>query len=130
MFEWINIQEIWDARGRLRVLEQGDQIPFEMKRVYLISDPLNEAARGFHAHIRLQQVMVCLQGQCDLRLDDGEQKAHICLKSGGQGVWVKPWTWRELAGFSEDCLLMVLASEPYDEDDYIRDYETFLAKRP
>ncbi|MCY1560837.1 TDP-4-oxo-6-deoxy-alpha-D-glucose-3,4-oxoisomerase [compost metagenome] len=82
--------------------------------------------RGFHAHRKLEQVAVCLSGSCSFLLDDGLNKQTLKLASPAQGLRIEPMVWHEMYDFSADCVLMVIASEHYDESDYIRDYEQFV----
>jgi len=100
-------------------------VPFEIKRVYYIYDTQAGVARGFHAHKALKQVAVCVSGSCRFLLDDGANKEEVVLNSPTQGLLIEHMVWREMYDFSEDCVLMVLASEHYDEADYIRDYDAF-----
>ena len=122
----INFQTMGDTRGALVSLEQFKNIPFEIKRVYYIFDTKQGVARGFHAHKNLQQVLICVKGSCKVKLDDGQVKEEYDLNQPNQGLLVGEMIWREMHDFSEDCVLMVLASEYYDEEDYIRDYTKFL----
>lgn len=117
---------IGDERGSLVSLEQLVNIPFEIKRVYFLYDLDKELPRGFHAHRNLEQVAVCIKGSCTFLLDDGSSKRNVALDSPSTGLYISNNTWREMHGFSSDCVLMVLASEHYDESDYVRDYSQFL----
>lgn len=115
-----------DDRGSLISLEAGKNIPFEVKRVYYIFGTKSGVSRGFHAHKDLRQVAVCVAGSCRFILDDGRERAEIHLDSPDKGLLIEGLIWREMHNFSEDCVLMVLADQHYDESDYIRDYKTFL----
>ena len=116
-----------DERGKLIALEQFKNIPFEIKRVYYIFDLKNKIPRGFHAHKNLQQVVICLKGSCKFLLDNGEERVKdIILDSPNKGLFIDKMIWREMYDFSEDCVLLVLASDYYDEGDYIRNYGEFL----
>lgn len=126
MIYTIDFQVLGDDRGSLVALESGKEIPFEVKRVYYIFDTKKGVARGFHAHKALKQVAVCVRGHCRFILDDGVNKEEIVLSSPQQGLLIEDMVWHEMHDFSEDCVLMVLASEHYDETDYIRDYDVFL----
>lgn len=117
-----------DERGTLIALEQNRNIPFEIKRVYYMYETDKYAIRGGHAHRELQQVLICVHGSCKVLLDDGEKKQVIELKSPECGIYINSVIWREMYDFSEDAVLMVVASELYDETDYIRDYQDFLHK--
>ncbi len=114
-----------DERGNLVAIEKND-IPFEIKRVYYMFDTKRDVRRGFHAHKELEQLLICVHGSCKIHLDDGKEKQEILLDVPHEGIYLKGTIWREMYDFSEDAVLMVLASEPYDESDYIRDYEAFL----
>lgn len=114
-----------DDRGSLVALESYTNIPFDIKRVYYIFDTKQNVVRGLHAHKNLSQVMVCLKGSCRVVLDNGSVTQHVILNSPNQGLLIESVIWREMHDFSEDCMLLVLASEPYDESDYIRDYDEF-----
>lgn len=115
-----------DARGSLVVLEAQKQIPFDIQRVYYIFGTKQDIARGFHAHKALQQVAVCVAGQCKMLLDDGRNKTVITMDSPTHGVLIDRMIWHEMHDFSKDCVLLVLASAHYDEADYIRDYDDFI----
>ncbi len=116
-----------DDRGSLIALENNKNIPFDIKRVYYIFDTKESVRRGFHAHLKLQQVLICVKGSCKILLDDGKQKNIATLASPDSGLVIENNIWREMYDFSADCVLLVLASELYDEKDYIRDYQEFLA---
>ena len=107
-------------------IEQLRDIPFEIKRIYYIYDTLPDVRRGFHAHKKLKQVLVCTSGKCKILLDDGREKKTVMLDKPTEGLLVTGCIWREMYDFSPGAVLMVLASEYYDEADYIRDYDTFL----
>lgn len=123
--ESLNLKPIADGRGKLIAIEALRTVPFEIKRVYYIYDVSDQEPRGFHAHKALQQLMFCVSGHCTLILDDGHQREEIVLDDPTKAVIVRDMTWREMHSFSDDCVLMVLASEHYDESDYIRDYAEF-----
>ena len=112
--------------GNLVALEKGADFPFEIKRVYYTWGTDKNIVRGRHAHKNLEQVVVCTAGSCDFILDNGSQKETINLSSPSKGLYIKQNVWREFTNFSADCVVMVLASEHYDETDYIRDYDAFL----
>ena len=115
-----------DERGQLVAIEALQHLPFEIKRVYYIYDTLPGVRRGFHAHRCLQQILVCVHGSCKIHLDDGHETAEVLLDSPSEGLYISNDTWREMYDFSEGAVLLVLASEHYDEADYIRDYQQFL----
>jgi dTDP-4-dehydrorhamnose 3,5-epimerase-like enzyme len=115
-----------DNTGSLIALEEERNIPFQIKRIYYIFDTKSNIKRGKHAHKKLQQVLVCVCGSCKIKLDNGEEKTEIKLDKPENGLLVDKMIWREMYDFSKDCVLLVLASEYYDEADYIRDYAKFL----
>ena len=115
-----------DGRGELSVFESMKNIPFDIKRVYCLTATKHGISRGFHAHRKLSQVLVCIQGKCRVVFDDGTKREEKWLSSKETGVFVKTMIWRELHDFSDDCVLMVLASELYEQNDYICDYQVFL----
>jgi len=117
-----------DERGSLIAIEAGHNAPFEIKRVYYIFDTRKDVERGFHAHINLKQIAIAVKGECTFVLDNGETREEIKLTNPNQGLLIEGLLWREMKDFSDDCVLMVLASEHYDERDYIRDYTTFINK--
>ena len=116
-----------DDRGMLVALEEMKDIPFNIKRVYYMYDTIEGVRRGFHAHKCLEQILVPIHGSCKIRLDNGHEKKVIPLERPYEGLYVSNAMWREMFDFSPDAVLMVLASELYDESDYIRDYDEFLA---
>lgn len=121
----IKFPPLGDSRGSLVALEAQKTIPFDVKRVYYIFGTQKGVSRGFHAHKNLKQVAVCVTGKCKMVLDNGKQREEIWLDSPTTGLLIEDLTWREMHDFSEDCVLLVLASEHYDESDYIRDYDKF-----
>lgn len=122
----LTFNELGDERGGLISLEQNKNIPFEIKRVYYIFGTQQDVARGFHAHKELQQVAICLKGSCCFLMDDGRNKAEVILDKSNMGILIDVMQWHEMYDFSDDCLLLVLASDYYDEADYIRNYNDFL----
>ena len=122
----INLQSHGDERGSLVALEEEINIPFKVKRVYYMFDTKEGVRRGFHAHKKLKQVAIAVRGSCTFLLDDGVDKRSVLLNDPTKGLLIESFVWREMYGFSEDCVLMVLADNLYDESDYIRDYEDFL----
>lgn len=124
------LRKIEDGRGALVVIEGGRTVPFEIKRVYYLTKLKSAEPRGFHAHYELRQFMVCMSGSCTVTLDDGKQKQDIVLNRPEQGLMIDKMVWHVMSNFSEDCILMVLASDHYNEKDYIRDYEVFRKALP
>ena len=123
--ELIDFKTLGDDRGSLIAIEEGYNVPFPIKRVYYIFDTKKGVERGFHAHINLKQVAVVVKGSCVFVLDDGYNKKEINLDNPNQGLLIEGLIWREMKSFSNDCVLVVLASEHYDEEDYIRNYDEF-----
>lgn len=123
--ELIRLDIHGDHRGSLVALEQGANIPFEVKRAYYIFDTKNGVSRGYHAHYCLQQYVVCIAGKCRIVTDDGITRESTWLDSPTKALLIKNLIWREMHDFSEGCVLLVFASHHYNESDYIRDYEDF-----
>ena len=115
-----------DDRGQLVALEEFKDIPFRIKRVYYMYDTGISVIRGRHAHKSLQQILICIHGSCKIKLDNGNEQKIVPLEKPYEGLFVTNAMWREMFDFSSDAVLMVLASELYDESDYIRDYDEFL----
>ena len=115
-----------DNRGQLVALEEFKDIPFKIKRVYYMYDTGQDVTRGYHAHKALEQILVCIHGSCKIRLDNGFEKKVVPLEKPYEGLYVANNMWREMFDFSSDAVLLVLASELYDESYYIRDYDEFL----
>ncbi|EHH0795227.1 FdtA/QdtA family cupin domain-containing protein [Vibrio vulnificus] len=126
LIRWIDFPVIGDERGSLVALEANKLIPFDIKRVYYLFGMQSDLPRGFHAHRELVQVAVCLKGSCDIVMDNGHEKEMVRLSSPSQGLVIDVMQWHEMRNFSEDCVLLVLASDVYDESDYIRNYGVFL----
>lgn len=125
-YKILSFEEHGDSRGILISLEQMKNIPFDIKRVYFMYNTMDDVRRGFHAHKSLKQVLICTHGSCKILLDDGEKKESILLDEPNKGLYIESNLWREMYDFSNEAVLMVLASELYDEEDYIRNYEDFL----
>ncbi len=125
----INFPKITDARGNLTFVEGGNQIPFDIQRVYYLYDVPGGAQRGGHAHKDLHQVIIAMSGSFDVLLDDGTNKKRVHMNRSYNGLYVCPMIWRELDNFSSGSVLMVLASNKYDESDYYREYADFLNAR-
>lgn len=125
----ITFQQIGDDRGWLSVAEYGKQIPFLVKRIYYIYGVKDGKRRGYHAHKNLQQVMFCISGSCKVMFTDGRKEVEVRLDKPYEAVYINDCIWREMYDFSDDAVLLVLASENYDESDYIRDYNAFIEYR-
>lgn len=131
LIKLIDFPVLGDDRGSLLALEGNKNIPFDIKRIYYIYGTQEGVARGFHAHKELKQVAICMNGSCRFVMDNGAEKSDVVLNSPSQGLLIDTMQWHEMYDFSSDCILLVLASEIYDEADYIRSYDDFLqfAKR-
>ncbi len=122
----INFEIKGDHKGRLVAFEENRNIPFEIKRTYFIYATSKQVSRGFHAHKNLEQVLVVITGSCDVLLDNGTMKETVTLSNPRQGLYIKDLIWHEMSDFSSDCVLAVLASDFYNEGDYVRDYDLFM----
>ena len=127
LVKWIEFQNHGDDRGQLVALEIGKEhnVPFDIKRIYYIYRTEIGVSRGFHAHKQLKQVAICVSGRCRMVLDDGHDRESVIMQCPTKGLLIRDMIWREMHDFSDDCVLLVLASEHYDESDYIRDYDNF-----
>ncbi|BDW69551.1 sugar 3,4-ketoisomerase [Escherichia coli] len=124
--EFIPLQKHGDERGMLVALEQAKNIPFEIKRVYYMFGTQGNVRRGYHAHKKIRQVAIPLNGSCRFHLDNGREKIDVVLDDPALGVLIEPGVWHEMYDYSKNCILLVLASDIYDENDYIRNYEDFM----
>ncbi len=115
-----------DERGQLVALEEFKDIPFTIRRVYYMYDTEKGVVRGRHAHKSLEQILICIHGACKIRLDNGTEKKVVPLEKPYEGLYIPGSLWREMYDFSPDAVLLVLASQLYNEEDYIRDYDKFL----
>lgn len=122
----VYLPKITDPRGNLTFVEGRAHIPFDIQRVYYLYDVPGGAERGGHAHKGLQQLVIAMSGSFDVVLDDGREKKRYHLNRSYKGLYVCPMIWRELDNFSSGSVCMVLASNRYDEDDYYRDYGSYL----
>ena len=118
-----------DRKGNLTVVENGKTLPFDVKRVYYLYDVPGGENRGSHSHRDLSQLIIAASGSFRVTLDDGTCKRSFFLNRPYQGLYVKPGMWRDLEDFSSGAVCMVLASEEYDSNDYIRSYEDFIKYR-
>lgn len=121
----IDLPVIKDHRGNLTFIENNIHVPFEIKRVYYLYDIPGGSTRGGHAHSQLQQFMVAIMGSFDVVLDDGHERTRMHMNRAYCGLYIPPMTWREMDNFSSGAVCLVLASDFYKEDDYIRDYAEF-----
>jgi len=121
----IRLKVICSEQGSLTPIEGTRDIPFEIKRVYYIYGVPDDAVRGFHAHRRLHQVLICLHGSFKVECEFGDEREVYELNSPEYGLYVGPYVWRVMFDFKDDPIVLVLASDYYDESDYIRDYNLF-----
>jgi dTDP-4-dehydrorhamnose 3,5-epimerase-like enzyme len=122
----INLRKISDPKGNLTPIEGGQDIPFEIRRVYYTYDIPGGETRGGHTHRRCEELVIAANGSFDVILDDGKGRASFFLNRSYFGLYVPPMVWRELANFSSGSVCLVLASDHYDETDYIRDHDDFV----
>ena len=122
----INFPIIEDERGNLTFIENSNHIPFDIKRVYYLSDIPEGAERGGHAHKKLKQIIIAVSGSFDVIIDDGSNQKVINLNQSNEGLLIVPMIWRELKNFSTGAVCLVLASDFYLESDYYRDKEDFI----
>ncbi len=115
-----------DSRGSLIAIESNKDIPFDMKRIYYIFDTKPGVVRGHHAHKTLEQMLICVSGSCTIVLDDGEKRSEVVLSDPSTGLYIGANIWHEMKDFSEGAVLLVLASDFYNENDYIRNYDEFM----
>lgn len=120
------LPKIQDARGNLTFIENSRQVPFDIKRIYYLYDVPGGADRGAHAHKALHQFVIAVSGSFEIELDDGYRKQRFRLDRSYSGLYICPMMWRQLDNFSSGAVCLVLASEVYDESDYLRDYQEFL----
>lgn len=125
-YEVMVLKTMKDERGKLIALEGWRDLPFEIKRVYYIFDTRPDMPRGGHAHMNLEQMLVCMDGSCEILLDDGKSRESVILNRPDIGLYIGRSMWREMKNFSYGCKLMILASDFYDENEYIRNYNEFL----
>ena len=124
----IEIPKIKDPRGNLSVIEK-EVIPFKMKRVYYLYDVPSDSSRGGHAHIQQQEFLIALSGSFDVVLDDGKEKKTVTLNKPDKGLLIVDGIWRELNNFSAGSVCLVLSSDVFIEEDYIRNYSEFLKQK-
>lgn len=121
----IEFPKVENRKGNLAVIEK-DVIPFEIKRVYYLYDVPSTSTRGGHAHKSLSQVLIAISGSFDVLLKNGKETKVVTLNKPDRGLLIKNYTWRELENFSSGAVCLVVASQEYDEEDYIRDYAIFI----
>lgn len=117
-----------DKYGELTPIESQIDIPFKIKRVYYISNVEKDITRGFHSHKKLHQILICVSGSIKVRLKTPAEEQIVELKQSSEGLYIGPMIWREMFDFSDNAVLLVLASEYYDEKDYIRQYDRYVTE--
>ena len=122
----IHHKVLGDHRGQLVVIEGKDGVPFDIKRVFYIYGTQKDVPRGNHSHYKTKQYLIAVNGSCKVTLDNGKTKQTFSLDEPNKGLFQDVLIWGTMHDFSQDCVLLVLASEYYDEADYIRDYQKFL----
>jgi len=125
-YELLEFPQLGDERGQLVVVEQLKEIPFELKRIFYIYGTKGDVARGQHANLRSQFVLINLKGSCKVMIDDGQNNEVIILNKPHTGVYLNKMVWKEMFDFSSDSILLVLSSELYDKSEYISDYDEFI----
>lgn len=125
----LKLPTICDRRGDLTFVEESIHIPFEIKRVYYVYNTPSNTTRGSHSHSRLEQLIIAAHGAFTVCLDDGCEKRSFRLASPEEGLYVCPKIWRTIEGYDERSVCLVLASLPFSEDDYCRDYKEFLGEQ-
>lgn len=126
LWKLIELPKIADSRGNLTFIENQRHIPFDTRRVYYLYDIPGGESRGAHGHKALEQLMIAVSGSFEVVLSDGKNEERFSLNRPFQGLYIPPKTWRILENFSSGSVCMVLASLPYSEEDYIRNYDDFL----
>lgn len=115
-----------DLRGSLIAIEGNHEVPFDIKRIYYMYNIPQGASRGCHAHKSLEQVLICISGQCSILMDNGQEREEVTLSRKTEGVYIPPKIWHEIRSCSDNAIIIALASDYYDESDYIRDYADFM----
>lgn len=126
--QWVTLQDCADFRGNMNVISCGRELSFDVKRVFFMYNQADASVRGNHANLFSREAFVCLQGSCNLFVDDGEQKYAYVMNDPQKMLIVEPYTWIVVDNFSKDCILLVLSDRLYSDADYENDYETFLKR--
>lgn len=122
----LHLPKIHNRAGNITPIQNGIEVPFDIKRVYYLYDVPGGESRGAHGHRHLEQLIVAASGAFDITIDDGHNKKTVQLNRPDKGLYLKPGMWRDITNFSSGAICLVLASELYTEEDYIRDYQEFL----
>jgi dTDP-4-dehydrorhamnose 3,5-epimerase-like enzyme len=125
----VDLSKIHNQAGNLTVIENDISIPFKVKRIYYLYDVPMGSERGGHGHYKLEQYIVALSGSFTFVLNDGENTKEVFLNDPSKALHIQPGIWREIKGFSSGSICLVLASDVYSEEDYLRDYDEFLKYR-
>ncbi len=125
----MDLPKVTSYQGSLTAVNNSLEIPFNIRRVYYLYDVPGGETRGGHAHHEIHQLIVCVSGSYDVLLDDGKRRRTLKLNRAHQGLYVPPMIWRELVNFSTGAICLVLASENYSEDEYIRDFSEFVQEK-
>jgi hypothetical protein len=123
----MTLPKIADDRGRLTVIENKKDIPFDVSRIYYLYNVPENCERGSHAHKKLRQLIIPIAGTFEVLIDDGDNKETYCLSDPFTGLYIVPMIWRRLTNFSPGAVCLVLASDFYSEEDYYRKYDEFLS---
>lgn len=123
LFKFLSIDSKY---GSLTPIEEYNDIPFDIKRIYYITKVPKDISRGFHAHRKLHQILICLNGSVKIKVKNPKEETNYILDNSSVGLYIGPYIWREMYDFSEDAVLLVLASDYYNEDDYIRNYDFYI----
>ncbi|MDB5251878.1 MAG: WxcM-like protein [Flaviaesturariibacter sp.] len=122
----LTFRKVFNRAGNITAVQNGIDVPFDIKRIYYLYDVPGGESRGAHAHKDLQQIIIAASGSFDITLEDGRNKKTVQLNRPFMGLHVRPGIWRDIANFSSGAICLVLASETYTEDDYIRNYNDFI----
>ncbi|MBA2885590.1 dTDP-4-dehydrorhamnose 3,5-epimerase-like enzyme [Clostridium beijerinckii] len=123
MFKFLSINSNY---GNLTPIEEVFDVPFDIKRIYYITNVPHGVSRGFHAHRRLHQVLICINGSVKIKLKNPKEESEVILNDSSDGLYIGPYVWREMYDFSEGAILLVLASDYYNENDYIRNIDFYM----
>lgn len=123
LFKFLSIDSNY---GNLTPIEELLDVPFDIKRIYYITKVPQDIARGFHAHRKLHQVLICVNGSVKIKVKNPKEETEFILNNSSVGLYIGPYVWREMYDFSKDAVLLVLASDYYNENDYIRNIDFYM----